>query len=138
MQMHFKESLSRFIDAVVSGDEVAQKTFFGEYTEARTKQLLGHQPATTGSTLMTIEESIRLNEDIDMDGKGNMLSFSGNIVMVNGKRVGRLEHAGEDDEFGGKPHLYFVTLDGSTISVKNNDLADLVRIIMAKFLGGKK
>lgn len=136
--MDAKESLSRFIDAVVSGDEAAQKTSFGEYTEAKTKELLGLPSTDAVDAPMTIEESMQLNEDIDMDGKGNMLGFDGNIVLINGKRVGRLEYGGEKDEFGESPQLYFVTLDGSSISITGNELADLVKVLTYKFLGGKK
>lgn len=136
--MDAKESLSRFIDAVVSGDQDAQKASFSEYAEAKTKELLGLPSADAAGAHITIEESMQLNESIDMDGKGNMLDFDGNIVLINGKRVGRLEYGGEKDEFGESPQLYFVTLDGSSISIKDNDLEDLVKVLTFKFLGGKR
>lgn len=136
--MDAKESLSRFIDAVVSGDEDAQKASFSEYTESKTKELLGipahtEQPVQEEFCILS-EDEIKVLETM----LGDDISLDGNNVFVKGKRVGRLEYGGEKDEFGEESQLYFVTLDGSAMSIKDNDLEDLVKVISAKFLGGQK
>ncbi len=136
--MNAKESLSRFIDAVVSGDEDAQKASFAEYTNAKTKELLGiplqaEQPVQEDFCILSAEE-IKVLEAM----LGDDISLDGNNIFVKGKRVGRLEYGGEKDEFGEESQLYFVTLDGTTIPIKDNDLEDLVKVISAKFLGVKR
>lgn len=136
--MDAKESLSRFIDAVVSGDEDARKASFGEYTIAKTKELLGiplqvEQPVQEDFCILSAEE-IKVLEAM----LGDDISLDGNNIFVKGKRVGRLEYGGEKDEFGEESQLYFVTLDGTTIPIKDNDLEDLVKVISAKFLGVKR
>lgn len=136
--MDAKESLSRFIDAVVSGDEDAQKASFSEYANAKAKELLGiplqaEQPVQEDFCILS-EKEIKVLEAM----LGDDISLDGNNIFVKGKRVGRLEYGGEKDEFGEDSQLYFVTLDGTTIPIKDNDLEDLVKVISAKFLGVKR
>lgn len=129
------DNLSRFIDAVVDGDEATQKASFSAYTEAKTRELLG---VPTNSTGVVQEESCILSEDevnLLETMLGNDISLDGNIVSVKGKRVGRLEYGGDKDEFGEASQLYFVTLDGTSIGIEDNDLQDLVHVITTKFLG---
>lgn len=136
--MDAKESLSRFIDAVVSGDQDAQKASFSEYAEAKTKELLGIpsqqvEPVQEEFNILSEEEILMLETML-----GDDISLNGNAVLVKGKPVGRLEYGGAKDEFGEESQLYFVSLDGTSTSIKDNDLEDLVKVLTFKFLGGKR
>lgn len=136
--MDAKESLYRFIDAVVSGDEDAQKALFSEYTTNKTKELLGiplqAEQSVQEDFCILSEEEIKVLEAM----LGGDISLDGNNVFVKGKRVGRLEYGDGKGEFGEESQLYFVTLDGASTPIKDNDLEDLVKVISAKFLDAKK
>ena len=134
-----KELLTNYIDAVISDDSETRRVVFGQYLENKTKELLGFkfvepqgEPTTiVGIPSAAVNESIKayLNEvqltnEIDLDG---------NSVLVNGKAVGRLEERKiSADSIDGD--LYFVGLDGTTSQIKDNEFADLIKVITYKYL----
>lgn len=117
--MSTKDSLMGFIDAFITGDETAQKQAFSQYSEEKTKEILG----STQPQSVSVEESANiLGNDIELDG---------NTVMVSGKPVARIQYEGEDSN----AQMVLVVSDGETIKIKNNDLKELASTIRNKFLG---
>lgn len=131
--MSAKEKLTAFIDAIIAGDDSAEKTAFAEYTELKTQELLGlSAPVAEVNVVSTelTEEHKALLEAMLTDE----IRLEGNTVYVKDKKVGRLEYVGKD-EFGEGSTLTFLSQDGNRMTIKNNDIEDLVRVLRVKYLG---
>ncbi len=134
-----KELLTNYIDAVISDDSETRRVVFGQYLESKTKEILGFkfvepqgEPTTVvGIPSAAVTESVKahlteaqLSDEIDLEG---------NTVIVQGKPVGRLEERkASADAIDGD--LYFVASDGTISQIKDNDIADLVKVIQYKYL----
>lgn len=130
--MDSKTQLISFVDAVIAGDEEAEKASFSQYTELKTQELLG-LTAPTEPVLEDInftDDHKKLLETLIDDN----IDIEGNSVYVKGKKVGKLKYTGSD-EFGEDAQLLFVGVDGHTVSIKDNDIADLAKYLHSKFLG---
>ena len=134
--MDSKTQLISFVDAVIAGDQDAEKAAFASYTELKTQELLGLSAPVVEPVLaeddvtFTDADSALLETLVDDE-----IDIEGNTVYVKGKKVGKLRYTGKD-EFGEDAHLMFVGDDGGyTASIKDNDIAELSKYLRKKFLG---
>lgn len=131
------QNLYKFVDAVIAGDEQAEKEAFKIYTEVKTQEILGltagvqfaePEAAITGLSEETIATLKSLLE-VDL-GDGIEISNSGDI-FINGKKVGRIEYSGDDFD----QTMMFTGIDGRSVSIRDNDIQDLVMYLRKKYLG---
>lgn len=132
------QNLYKFVDAVIAGDEQAEKESFKIYTELKTQEILGIStpsvlfaepaPAAAGLTEERIA-SLKALLEVDL-GDGIEITNSGEI-FINGKKVGKVGYVGDDFD----QSMMFDGVDGRSISVKDNDIQDLVKYLRMRFLG---
>lgn len=133
--MDSKTQLISFVDAVIAGDQDAEKVAFASYTELKTQELLGLSAPVVEPVLaedavtFTDADSALLETLID-----DNINIEGNSVYVDGKKVGKLHYTG-NDEMGDDAQLMFIGVDGRSISIKDNDIAELSKYLRKKFLG---
>ncbi len=130
--MNSKAQLISFVDAVISGNEEAERAAFSQYTELKTQELLGlSKPAEPVLEVkFTAAQKALLETLIDDE-----INIEGNSVYVKGKKVGDIYYTGED-ETGDEAQLMFAPADGtSSKEIDNNDIAELSKYLRRKFLG---
>jgi len=131
--MESKVSLLRFIDAVIAGDDAAEKEAFTEYTEMKTQELMGlyTEVPVTETDAMGEQGKLLMEGSLDND-----IDIRGYTIFVKGKKVGRYAYTGQQDEFGEPSELVFVDLnDNKKYPIKDGSPEELVRFLRKKYLG---
>lgn len=117
-----KELIAEFINKVVSGDETA-KDAFSQYCNAKAKSM------TDGSAKAQMFESFKQN--LMEYGQGDApVTMEGDYIIVNGKRVGRIQTDLNDFDSG----INFISIEGD-FSKEFNSAEDLFAFISQRYLG---
>lgn len=132
--MSHKDKLINFIDAVIAGDEQAQKDSYSAYIQDKSKELLGSPEAQVNEVWLDKQRGIELVGPED-------------VILLQGKRIGRIVYKNDDGEEiapseKGQPEnalamVYFKGDDGHTYTLDEMNPAEIVRYVAQKYLGEK-
>lgn len=133
---NYRDSLVKFVDAVIANDEVAEKNYYSQYIQGKSKEFLGYSEVEEASTIT--EVVLDAEHGIEMVRKTN-------DIVLKGKKIGRLsffkdgkEATDQEDPKNHDAGMYFLGDDGHRMSLDRNDLADVVDYVKFKYLGIKK
>lgn len=118
-----KELIAEFINKVVSGDATAKDTF-AAYCNSKAKSL------SDGSAKAAVFESFKQNLLEYGRGTEAPVTMEGDFVVVNGKRVGRVQTDLSDFDSG----INFTSAEGD-FSKEFNTAEDLFAFIAQRYLG---
>lgn len=132
--MSYKDKLINFIDAVIAGDEQAQKDSYSAYIQDKSKEMLDIPASQVNEIWLDKERGIELVGAED-------------VILLNGKRIGRIIYKNEEGEViapseKGHPEnalamAYFKGDDGHIYTLDTMDPAEIVRYVAQKYLGEK-
>lgn len=126
--MDRKEQLTAVIDSIINNDEAAMKAAFAPYIQAKSKEILGYsrEPEVTAPITEHVKIT-QLREQLDALAD-NPIKFRGDVVLVDGKEVGRLQADPTDFDSG----INFIE-SGGTFSKEFDTVEDLFKFLTDRY-----